>query len=264
MVPLIALLFTILAHAECPEDPLGAMRAHSAAVEQAFADLDDPGFAAAYASLVEVVPCVSTPLDLRDILALHRSYALAAFVEGDMAGSRKSWGAVRTLNPTWELPDELAPEGHLLRTQFDAAPLGPEVVELELAPDGGWLIDGRPAAVVPRDRAFVLQGADAERLIIYTGYHRALAEVPLLDFAKPGPSPRAKKMRLWGTVAGGGLALMAGGAAALHFDAVADLDTVDYDKFDATVLRGDVTGWSAIVLGAGAIGVTTVAWAVKW
>lgn len=261
---MLTLLYAALAFAECPEDPLGAMRAESAALETAFADLDDAGFGRAYDALVDVLPCVNTPLDLRDILALHRGYALAAFVQGDMAGSRKSWASVRTLNPTWTLPEELAPEGHLLRTQFETAPMGPEVIELELAPEGGWLVDGRVAAAVPRDRAFVLQGADGDRLIIYTGYHRAMAEVPLLDFAKPGPSPRAKKMRLGGTLLGGGLALLAGGAAALHFDAVAKIDEVPYERFQGTVVRGDVTGWSAIVLGAGAIGVTTTAWVIKW
>jgi len=261
---MIALVLAALAHAECPEDPVGALREHADALEDAFVYVDEPGFGAAWTALSAAIPCVSTPLELRDILALHRAQALAAFVDGDMAGSRKSWAAVRTLNPAWELPVDLAPPGHLLRVQFDTAPLGSEVVALELAPEGGWLVDGRLASDVPRERAFVLQGADAERAIVYTGYHRALAEVPLLDFAKPGPSPRAKKMRLAGTLAGGGLALLAGGAAAVHFVAIGDLDDVPYDEIDKTVMRGDVAGWSAIVLGAGAVGVTTVAWAVKW
>lgn len=261
---MLLLLFAALAHAECPADPLSELRRQTAALETAFVDLDDPGFAAANEAVLAVIPCVASPLDLRDILALHRAFALAAFVDGDMAGSRKSWGAVRTLNPSWTPPLELAPEGHLLRTQFDTAPMGPEIVELELAPEGGWLVDGRVASAVPRDRAFVLQGADGERMIIYTGYHRALAEVPLLDFAKPGPSPKAKKMRLGGTLLGSGLALLAGGAAVVHFQAVSSIDEVDYDKFEATVTRGNVAGWSAIVLGAGAVGVTTAAWAVKW
>jgi len=250
--------------ADCPDDPIAEVRSAADDLESAFTQLDDAGFDAAKKRLDAAIPCVTTPLELRDVLGLHRAEALAAFVDGDMVASKKSWGAVRILNPSWTPPDSLAPPGHLLRQLFEQAPTDTDTQALELAPDGGWLVDGRRGDAVPADRAFVLQGIDKDGNIVYTGYDRSLAEVPLLDFTPPGPSPKGKKMRLFGSIAGDALALAAGGAAYAHFNTASHLDTVPYDKFDSTVTAGNVAGWSAIVLGAGAVGLTTGAWAVKW
>jgi len=183
--------------ADCPEDPLGQARSSAAAMEVAFVALDEEGFDGAHARLDEAIPCIAEPLALRDVLALHRGFALATFMDGDMVASRKSWGAVRTLHPEWVPPDSMLPEGHLLRGLFDEAATDPEVVELDMAPPGGWLVDGREATAVPAHRAFVLQGID-EGGIGYTGYHHSVAEIPVLDFAEPisRVSPRSMTLPL--------------------------------------------------------------------
>ncbi len=258
-------LFAWMASAsECPEEPLGSLQEGAAAIEQTFIDLDEAGFDSAHAAVQRALPCVRAPLALRDVMGIHRSAAIAAFVEGDMVGARKSWGAVRALNPSWTPPDALAPPGHLLRELFDKAAPNDETVTLELAPEGGWVVDGRAGDAVPRDRAFVLQALDGDGQVVYTGYGRSVAEVPALDFARPGPSPRAKKMRVIASAVGGALALGAAGAAAMHFDARGQLGEVDYAKLDATRTRGNVAGWSAIGAGAAAVGVTTAGWLVRW
>lgn len=258
------LLASLALAADCPDDPVAQVRSATDALQTAFSKLDDSAFDAAKKQLDAAIPCVTTPLELRDVLELHRAEALAAFVDGDMVASKKSWGAARVLDPSWKPPESMAPPGALLRQLFDRAPTDVKTQPLQVSPDGGWLVDGRRGDAVPADRAFVLQGIGKDGKIVYTGYDRSLAEVPLLDFTPPGPSPKAKKMRLVGSIVGGVLALAAGGAAWAHFDTASHLDTVPYDKFDSAVTEGNVAGWSAVVLGAGAVGVTTGAWVVKW
>ncbi|MBW2253353.1 MAG: hypothetical protein JRI25_01995 [Deltaproteobacteria bacterium] len=251
--------------ADCPEDPVGQVRGSAAAMEVAFVGLDEEGFDSTHARLTAAIPCIVEPLALRDILALHRASALAAFMDGDMVASRKSWGAVRTLHPDWVPPSSMIPEGHLLRGLFDEAPTDPEVVALDMAPPGGWLVDGREATGVPAQRAFVLQGID-EGAVGYTGYHHSVAEIPVLDFAEPisRVSPRAKKIRKTGTLVAGGMAAGALAGLGVHLHARSAVLEVPYDKVDGTVTRANVSGVSAVALGAGAVGLTAVAWAVRW
>jgi hypothetical protein len=186
-------------------------------------------------------------------------------MDGDMVASRKSWGAVRALHAEWVPPDSLIPEGHLLRDLFDEAPTDPELVELDMAPPGGWLVDGRQSTAVPAQRAFVLQGID-EGGIGYTGYHHSVAEIPVLDFAEPisRVSPRAKKIRKAGTIVAGGMAAGALAGRGVHLQARSAVDEVPYDKLDGTITRANVAGVSAVALGTGAVGLTAVAWGVRW
>lgn len=256
-------LLASIALGACPDDPVAEVRQQTSAMEVAFVELDDPGFDAARDAVEAALPCVTDPLALRDILGLHRAMALAAFIDGDMVASKKSWGTVRVLHPSWEPPEAIAPEGHMLRDLFVDAPTDTEVVTLDLAPEGGWLVDGRATSDVPANRAFVLQ-ALGEQGVFHTGYHRSVAAVPVRELVQPGPSPRTKRMRKTGTIVASGLAAGALAGLGVNLYARNELGSVDYDKVAATRTAGDVGGVGAIVLGAGAVGVASVAWGVRW
>lgn len=260
-----SVLFAVLALAECPETPVTAVRDGVSVMEVSFVDLEEATFAEARARVDDALPCVTYPLDLRDILALHRAMALAAFMEGDMSASRKSWGAVKALRPGWEPSVDVAPPGHLLRGLFDDAEGAGALVELELAPSGGWIVDGRQASAVPSERAFLLQAVGDEG-IFYTGYQLSVAEIPITELAQPLPrlSERTRRTRKTGALVAGGLAAASLGALAVHLEARSALGKVDYDKIQATQTRANVAGVSAIVLGAGAAGVFAVTWGKKW
>ena len=111
----------------------------------------------------------------------------------------------------------------------------------------------------------MLQGLD-EQGVAYTGYLHTVAEIPLLDFVEPlsRVTPAMKHTRKTGTMVAGGLAVGAVAALAVHLQARGALDDVDYGKVDATATRANVAGVSAILLGAGAVGVAAVSWTVRW
>lgn len=258
-----ALLVAANAHAECPDDPLAVAQSGAAAMEQAFLDLDDAGFAAAHAEVAAALPCVTTPLEKRDVLALHVAMGLALFVDGDMRGSEKAWSAVKAMRPEWSLPVEMAPPEHLLRQVFDRAAPHPEVVTLDLAPVNGWLVDGTWTSDVPSQRAFVLQALGAEG-VAYTGYELTVAGIPLDDLVQPGPSPATRRARVVGTSLAVALGAGALGSMAVYVQSRNALDEVPYDRIDATGARANTAGGLAIGLGAAAVGAFTVSWAVRW
>jgi hypothetical protein len=249
--------------AACPEAPVATMKSSAAAMEVSFTSLDEAAFDRAHAALDEAVPCVTEPLDLRDVLVLHRAMAMSLFMDGDMRASTKSWGAVKALHPEWRLPEAMAPEGHLMRQLFDAASAEGELITLELEPPGGWLVDGRWTSDVPQDRAFVLQALGDEG-VTYTGYELSVAGIPITDLVQPGPSPRARKMRKVGT--GVAVALAAGSAAGigLHFHARERMYEVPYREVDKVADRGNMASAGAAVLGGAALTVFVGAWAIRW
>lgn len=255
--------FSLLARADCPEDTLPIVRTNAAAMEVAYASLDEAAFDAARAELEAALPCVGAPLEKADVLGLHRSMALAFFADGDMRATQKSWGAVKALKPGWQPSEALAPPEHLLRQLFDDASTGGERIELALEPEGGWIVDGSWTSSVPAEQAFVLQ-ALGEEGVYYTGYQLSVAGIPITDLVQPGPSPRARKVRKVGSITAAGLAAGSLAALALHLQTQSQLDSASYGEVDALAARATASGIGAGALGAGAVGVFVTAWAVKW
>ncbi len=169
--------------ADCPSDTFAEALHQAGAVELAFANLDDAGFDSAAGAMSDSLPCVRTQLAPGDAAQLHRAMGLTAFVAGNPSNSRKSWAALRSLQPGWKPPASLMPDGHPIRDIWDAAEPTDAAGELGGAPEGGWVIDGARSTVAPQGRAFVVQGFDAQGGVAYTGYHRTIASVP--DLAPP-------------------------------------------------------------------------------
>jgi len=249
--------------ADCPEAPAVTLRSSAAAMEVSFMALDEEVFDRAHAALDEAVPCVTEPLEKPDVLILHRAMAVALFMDGDMRASTKSWGAVKALDPGWQPPAAMAPDGHLMRQLFDAATAEDEWITLELEPPGGWIVDGTWTSEVPKDQAFVLQALGDEG-VIYTGYQLSVAGIPITDLVQPGPSPRARKMRKVGTGVAAVLAVGSAAGVGLHFRARQQMYEVPYRQVDEVAARGNLASAGAVVLGTAAVTVFVGAWAIRW
>ena len=193
--------------AACPDEPDDVVQTAAGSVEIAFVQVDDARFAEAAATLREALPCSMDVMDRPSAVFLHRAYALVRFVEGDRAAVQRSFRAIKRLDPSWSPPEALIPPGHPLESLWESTePLG-GTVDVEIAPAGGWRVDGRERNAVPTDSSFVLQGLDADGDVVLTGYYSSVAEIPLTNLdalaARPTISPRRKRARVIGTVASG-------------------------------------------------------------
>ncbi len=264
-------LVVAVAGAECPQDALQTTIEATRGIERAYSVLDDGGFDESRLALGLALPCVDVEITVDDAVAIHRARAIAAFVDGDASASGKSWAAVRALLPDWQPPPGIMPPGHGLYSVWERAVSSGEILEFELAPDGGWAVDGLRQRYVPRDRAFVLQGLDDAGAIVYTGYHYSLAEVPLTDVVdleldRQRAFVLRRRVRLWGTVGAVALAGLAAGSFVLavnNRELFVD-PTSDPDELTTYQARANAFGVSGIALGVGAVGLGTVAWTVRW
>lgn len=189
---------------ECPKAGLEQIRAGTTALYEAYAQVDTKAFDAASVVINHGIGCVDSQLETHTIVELHRTMAIIAFAAGQQAPSRKSWMAARTLDPAWELPSDLYPPNHPVRVLFESATPGPATLEKLDSRGGKWLVDGLPAAVVPLDRAFVLQALDERGAVRFTGYLWSILDVPALQV--PGePGLHTSVVRLSTSLFGGAL-----------------------------------------------------------
>jgi len=257
------LVTAAISWAECPGDSLQSAVQSAGELELAYVNLDEAGFDATSARVREAIPCIRAELSSPDAFSLHRALGLVAFVEGDDSGSRKSWAAVRSLRPGWQPADSLMPSGHPLRELWDAAIPGGELVPLERAPAGGWVVDGVRTAEVPAHHAFVLQGFDADGQVIHTGYHRSLAEVPVFE---PPDLSRRRRVRVVGSAGAGALLLGAAAASLVAADArnrAMDAHT-PYEELPGLRTLNHVGIATGIGAGVAAVGLATVVWGGRW
>lgn len=213
--------------AECPEAPLVVAQASAAQVEMAYVNADETAFFAARWSLEKAIPCIDTEIALPDAITLHRARAITSYVDGDLERSRRSFAAIRTLQPDWTPPLALMPKGHDLRRLWDESTVLTEVVPLP-ENQGGFNVDGTRATDVPSQRAFVLQGfsTGGETLVTrYCEYTDCLDEAAKV--AIEGNASRKQTWRRQTRILGvsvGGLALAGGlGAMVIAADARHDL-----------------------------------------
>jgi len=157
--------------------------------------------------------CLDEVLAAEDIPAVHRGFALAAFVRGeepDLAGVEASLRGMLAADPALDLSGLNVGIGHPLLETFEAAraPLPPETQPL---PEGAWVVDGRPDAMeLPLGRARVVPAAGDPLQSWYLkggGLPSALRVVeadPAPEVAPPTPPPNRLARGL--TWSGGALA----------------------------------------------------------
>lgn len=102
--------------------------------------------------------CVHDPVPAALCARVHRARALAAHLSGDAASLEVHLRAMLHAAPMGEVPADLVPPGHAVRTALVAAEEAP--LSLVPAPKGSWLlVDGIRTRVVPQGQPYVLQRA---------------------------------------------------------------------------------------------------------
>lgn len=268
----------------CPQDASATVFAATEQAAAAWYALDEEAYAAAQDRVDQLTPCVKVALDGVQATALHRARAIAAFVKGDVDAARRSFAAVRTLDPSWTPPADKVPPDHplwkLWATSLDAR-AAPRTLPIRVLPAHGWSVDGArfdPAVdanaeatpyTLPLDRAFVLQLFDDDASASYTGYHLTVADVPVdrILLSDDGHArKRRKQAHVWGSVVGG--ALLAGAATSFGLGwsdraAVASGDTKLVDV-EPLAQRANVLGGVSYGLAGASAVALSVAWAVRW
>jgi hypothetical protein len=279
----LALAWSQEAEVVCPPDAAQAVVVSAEALTTAWYSLDEGGFEAARGAMTQGVGCVQVALDVPQAVALHRARAIAAFVDGDMDAAKRSFAALRTLDPAWTPPADKVPPDHPLWKLWASSLDGeaPKSLEITVLPEHGWAVDGtrfNPADAVegepyglPLDRAFVLQVFEDDERASYTGYHLSAVDVPvdkivLSDKLRLLHARRTKQARIWGSVVGGALVAGAATTFGLGWAAREELTSGQTELVDVEAvaeranLFGDVSYGLA---GAGALAVS-VAWSVRW
>ncbi len=257
-----------LAMADCPSEADVAALMAATDIERAFIDVDEDMLADARVTLTAALPCIDGALTLAESVSLHRAHGLLAFMDGDAAASRRSWSAVRRLEPGWRPSEALAPAGHPVRNLFDSAEPDGETVIVELAPPGGWWIDGAASSLVPTTSAFVMQGFDASGVVVLTGYYASPSAMPIADVRALSRLPRIPahraRVRRYGTIGAGAVALSAvalGIAAQVKASNLTEVPLSDVPRAERAVRTMGVT--AGLLGGTAAVG-GAVVWAVKW
>lgn len=267
----------------CPPDAAEVVLASAEEVANAWYGLDEAAFGAARSRMADGLPCVQVALDVPQTVTLHRARAITAFVDGDMDAAKRSFAALRTLDPSWTPPADRVPPDHPLWKLWASSLDGdtPKTVEITVLPEHGWAVDGTrfdPADAVegvpytlPMDRAFVLQVFEDDTVAAYTGYHVSAVDVPvdkmvLSDKFRLLHVRHTKQAHIWGSVVSGVLLAGAATTFGLGWQAREQInrgETALVDIEDAAE-RGNVLGDVSYGLAGASAVLMGVAWTVRW
>ncbi len=262
------LWFATAAAQVCPEMPAVVAVAEAESMLDAFDRLDTRSFGQGQRALDHALSCLDVPLEGHQSVQVHTAKALSAFVEGEPKAVERSWAAVKVLDPTSRPADRWG-ASHPLRAAFDVATFDDLRVTLEREPEGGWRVDGEPRPDVPANRAFLLQGVGPEGVLVHSGYHYSVAEVPQVDWAELDPTARArraKRMKVLGTTLATalGAGALTTGTHAVVTRARMSGEDISYDELDGMQVSANTTGSVAAGLAAGAAGIATATWTINW
>ncbi|MCB9687014.1 MAG: hypothetical protein H6735_18385 [Alphaproteobacteria bacterium] len=190
-----------LAHAGCD---VATLQSSVEKAENTFVQMDEDGFAKAVVLTRNTLDCLTEPLTPVSAAGFHRVNALEAFLRGDHAKTIVHFQAVRGSQPGYELPDEIAPEGHPLRVDFDKSSQFSDAGRFPLdPPETGWLlIDGSRATEAPGGRPFIFQWVQGAGQIGKSGWVDVGAALPSYPVKVEAPPPVVEEPKK-----GGGKAL---------------------------------------------------------
>lgn len=153
-------LFVGQAYAQCEQavtaDEFGQRISKGTA---AFSNLEADGVQESLSWLSQNLPCVNEPLHDSQVLALHRLRAFDYFLSKNPGQTTLYLRAVLAASPNYDLVDDWAPDGSLLRRYFEVAQSWPTVPyrAIPKPTDGTIYIDGQKSHQVPQDRPYVFQ-----------------------------------------------------------------------------------------------------------
>lgn len=222
-----------------------ALQEHATKAQQAFGSMDGGAFKLSTDTLRSELPCAASSLSPKQAAQVHLTLGLAAFLDGDEAGTVSSFQAAQAADPELELGAWL-PETHPVRLDWRFAARLESAPPLQLAPPEPLIVDGRiQEQVVPGQPAVLqqMQAGTLEQTLLWQG-----GELPdWAPLADPGLSPEIKR-RL---VLGAGTLALAGGTSALLLTSASahsrytDPDT-PYEDLEALERRANLAGGAAI------------------
>jgi len=232
--------------------------------------MDRASFEAATSERRAVLPCLEDMVSPDLAIQLHMHEALARSLERRSDLSQGAFRAILALQPGWELPAAMAPEGHRLRSDFrQAREQAPDGERRPFAPpgDGALMVDGQPARDVPVDRPFVVQMLDRRGDVVRTHYFTPGSEQPgeqdgLAWWVYEGEPPAAElgvdpaRARTGRLLLGGGagLGLLAGGVYAVAAVRAGAVERGELPCEDLPAVRSQVNQLVGASAGLGALG----------
>lgn len=148
--------------ADCDTQPTTSeLTALTAKALTAYADMDQEGFEADADRAVTLVDCLTEPASPALAASIHRIRGIRLFLDGNNVGSAAALGAAAAIEPSFAVPDDIAPEGGKLWTAFEDArsrPAAPRT--LVEAPGHTVIVDGIPVPDRPSAGPYIFQLKD--------------------------------------------------------------------------------------------------------
>ncbi len=137
----------------------------------AYAVMDTDAFFAAQRDARTVVGDLTTLLEPEDVASFHGVSGLAAFLTEDDEGTEAAFSAAIAADPSWRLPDRVAPGNSVLVEIQDQAAARPAGPRSPLVNHDGFviMIDGEPSLERPSDRPCVLQLVNDDWDVLWSG-----------------------------------------------------------------------------------------------
>jgi len=179
---ILSLFALSVAHAIDCEKPSTLLDFQHAATrgETAFAGMDIEGLVAARDLAASHLECVQEPVTPEVAAAFHRLMAIVAFTEQDLDAVLAEFHAARRLQPGYQIPEEVAPQGHpLIRLYEDSVSAAEGDLSPVNPPVGGWVsVDGVRGAPVPTGISTIVQAFESDQTLVETVWYLPGEELP--------------------------------------------------------------------------------------
>jgi len=248
----------------------------SAAVAEAegtFASLDMAAFKAATDRIQTVLPCMVDPVPSNVAAEVHRYLGIRAVGDRDLEVAAQRFAAARVLEPDYDFPLSLIPEGNPVRTAYTRLSLDdPQYEDVPPPADGGYLqFDGRISDQRARAWHTLVQRFDGTGRVVETRDLSPSDPLPVYPVRVAGPvepgtvdEPEADRPKalLAATVAMGLTSAVLYGAAGLTEARFKDPATPD-DRLDPLAKQANGLVIASGVGSAAALGLG-VGLAIRW
>ena len=160
-----------------------------AEAEGTFASLDMAAFKAATDRLQTVLPCLVDPVPSNVAAEVHRYLGIRSVGDRDLEVAAQRFAAARSLEPDYDFPLSLIPEGNPVRTVYASLSLDDPQYEAVPPPaDGGYLqFDGRISEQRARAWHTLVQRFDGTGRVVETHDLSPSDPLPVYPVRVAGP-----------------------------------------------------------------------------
>ena len=239
-------------------------------MDVAFGDLDEAGFRTARARRSQLLPCLGERLTPAQVTALHRSEALASFLDRQPAAAVGAMRSLLSVAPGYSFTEEIAPIGHPLHVYYEIALGSPTVAADPLPrPAGGWVeVDGVATELAPPDRPYLFQRMDRDGQVLQTELVMAGAQpTPYVSragkalkddkAAKPAKDRDERRLQVQLLATSGVAALACGGLYLAGTQTSSAFWDPNTDRADLAQLRDQTNTLGWLSAGAGTLALST-------